>query len=231
MIEMASDKRCAKCGQVKPVEGFNKASRAKDGLRSWCKVCTNFAKAEYRKSHYEELLEAGTRYRQAHRKEDAARSGAYRKAHREELAEKAHLYCLTHPKETAEQRHVYRQAHRKELTEKWRAYCLPHREEMAKYRTAYREKNSERIRAKNARRRALKLAATVEFISPATVYARDAGRCHICGKKVDPKKWHMDHLIPLSRGGEHSYRNVAVAHPLCNNRRYNNGPAQLLLIG
>jgi 5-methylcytosine-specific restriction endonuclease McrA len=35
-------------------------------------------------------------------------------------------------------------------------------------------------------------------------------------KKVDPANWHLDHVVPLSRGGEHSYANVQVAHPFCN---------------
>ena len=28
--------------------------------------------------------------------------------------------------------------------------------------------------------------------------------------------WHVDHVYPLSRGGEHSYRNTQPAHPECN---------------
>lgn len=29
----------------------------------------------------------------------------------------------------------------------------------------------------------------------------------------------LDHVVPLARGGEHSYRNVKLAHPLCNSRK------------
>ena len=48
---------------------------------------------------------------------------------------------------------------------------------------------------------------------------RDKGFCHICGRAVFHENWHLDHIIPLSRGGEHSYRNVAVSHPVCNIRK------------
>jgi 5-methylcytosine-specific restriction endonuclease McrA len=29
----------------------------------------------------------------------------------------------------------------------------------------------------------------------------------------------MDHVVPLARGGDHLYSNVAVSHPLCNRRK------------
>lgn len=32
-------KTCTKCGETKPVEGFHKRAKSKDGLMSWCKVC------------------------------------------------------------------------------------------------------------------------------------------------------------------------------------------------
>jgi phage FluMu protein Com len=37
---MATEMRCSKCGQVKPVTDFDKHLKAKDGLRPWCKVCS-----------------------------------------------------------------------------------------------------------------------------------------------------------------------------------------------
>lgn len=62
------------------------------------------------------------------------------------------------------------------------------------------------------------------------LYKKDNGICHICGGMCD---WDdreirdgtvicgsyypsIDHVIPLSRGGEHSWKNVKLAHRLCN---------------
>ena len=40
------------------------------------------------------------------------------------------------------------------------------------------------------------------------------GLCYWCARRVlEPT---CDHLIPLSRGGEDHYENVAAAHPWCN---------------
>jgi 5-methylcytosine-specific restriction endonuclease McrA len=30
---------------------------------------------------------------------------------------------------------------------------------------------------------------------------------------------HLDHIVPLARGGEHSYANTQPAHPTCNRRK------------
>lgn len=34
-------KTCTKCSKKKPVDNFNKMTKAKDGLQSWCKQCKN----------------------------------------------------------------------------------------------------------------------------------------------------------------------------------------------
>jgi len=40
----------------------------------------------------------------------------------------------------------------------------------------------------------------------------------------------MSDAKTCTKGGEHSYRNVAVAHPACNLGRGSTGPAQLRMI-
>lgn len=51
------------------------------------------------------------------------------------------------------------------------------------------------------------------------VWSRDNGICHICNKPCDIDRWHLDHIIPLSKGGTHTYDNVAVSHVTCNIRK------------
>jgi 5-methylcytosine-specific restriction endonuclease McrA len=84
-------------------------------------------------------------------------------------------------------------------------------------------KNPEEVRAERratmAKRRARQRAAYVEHVAPAVVWERDEGICQLCGEPAEPNDWHLDHIVPLARGGEHSYQNVQVAHPLCNWRK------------
>lgn len=59
---------------------------------------------------------------------------------------------------------------------------------------------------------------------------RDGLRCKICGEMCDPNdhrwsKWFgplyptLDHVIPLSKGGGHTWDNVQVAHAICNSTK------------
>lgn len=75
----------------------------------------------------------------------------------------------------------------------------------------------------HSRRRAAKLAATVEPVDLAVVRARDRGICWICSIPVPtdlgyphPLSRSLDHIIPLAKGGTHTMNNVALAHLRCN---------------
>lgn len=67
-----------------------------------------------------------------------------------------------------------------------------------------------------ANRRAKKKDFFVEEVDRLKVWERDRGVCHICKRTCDPENWHLDHVTPIARGGQHSYANVAVSHPFCN---------------
>lgn len=71
-------------------------------------------------------------------------------------------------------------------------------------------------RSIEANRRARKMNQFIENINHKTVFIRDEGICGICENPVDENNWHLDHIIPLCKGGLHSYTNVQVAHPSCN---------------
>jgi 5-methylcytosine-specific restriction endonuclease McrA len=49
-------------------------------------------------------------------------------------------------------------------------------------------------------------------LSRRAVFARDDYRCQYCGRTADS----IDHVLPRSRGGEHSWENVAAACRACN---------------
>jgi len=76
------------------------------------------------------------------------------------------------------------------------------------------------------RRRARRIATTVEPISRPRVYDRDGWICQICCEPVDPaaaypdpRSASLDHVVPLSRGGTHTYDNVQCSHLECNVRK------------
>ena len=49
------------------------------------------------------------------------------------------------------------------------------------------------------------------------IYAKTEGRCAYCGIWIPPfSRWHMDHMLPVSRGGPHTYGNVMPSCAHCN---------------
>jgi hypothetical protein len=83
-----------------------------------------------------------------------------------------------------------------------------------------RRERSKRV-VLDAKRR-LSVRAGEDF-SRQEIFERDRWRCGLCGKRVrEDLDWpkhgapSIDHVIPLSRGGEHTRQNVQLAHLGCN---------------
>lgn len=96
--------------------------------------------------------------------------------------------------------------------------------------------------AAKKRRRALKRGATIaEPFSDSYIYQRDDWVCQICGDKTRPDYNYLhplaptiDHIVPLSRGGNHTKRNTQTSHRRCNSEKSDGtapGGDQLRLVG
>jgi len=58
------------------------------------------------------------------------------------------------------------------------------------------------------------------------VFARDGWVCQYCGAPAE----NVDHVLPKSRGGKHSWENVVAACRRCNSRKENRLPHEVGLI-
>lgn len=88
-------------------------------------------------------------------------------------------------------------------------------------------------------RRARKAKATIEHFNPTYILKRDKYICQACGVKTRPDKKpnhplypNVDHIVPLSVGGEHSKKNCRCVCTSCNSKKCNRTlNDQLLLFG
>jgi 5-methylcytosine-specific restriction endonuclease McrA len=208
-------KRCAACHTAKAFAAFGVCRRRKDGLHSYCKACRAHKNATLSPASRARKHAAQRRYELAHLAEVRAKGEAHRRRR-----------CAEHPELVKADRKRWKAQWAQRNPERARAGEKRRRDRVSPatkhaYATKWRADNPERSRLlgrkKELTRRAVKKAAFIEVVDPQVVYRRANGVCGICRVPlIDGEKWHVDHIIPLARGGVHAYSNVQLAHALCN---------------
>jgi len=136
----------------------------------------------------------------AHNENRRARGKKWKKAHRDYVKEYAAKWDRDH-RELVKERNAARDPERQ------RAYTA-----------AWRKANPEANRELWRRRRALKRGVGYEPVTAAhlkLLFEAQDGRCRYCPTLLGEDK-HLDHRIPLARGGPHSPSNVCWSCPSCN---------------
>jgi len=106
-----------------------------------------------------------------------------------------------------------------------RAWAAANPERMRVLVRAWAIANPDKRNAAWHRYNALKLGAFVENVSIKTLMERDCLVCGICELQIPTEhenrlyRASIDHIIPLSKRGEHSYANTQPAHLICNIRK------------
>lgn len=100
------------------------------------------------------------------------------------------------------------------------------------------ESSADRDRRYGYLRRAISRSAVAEKFRAAEIFERDRWRCGLCGERVRRKrKWphpesaSLDHIVPISEGGQHVRANVQLAHFRCNGRKGAGAGGQMRLFG
>ena len=141
----------------------------------------------------------------------AQASQRWRKKNPERLAEDNRNYYLANRERILVRSKEY---HARD-PERWR-------EKAREWRQANPDWKRELDRATQMRRRARKAAVTVEYVDPLHVFERDGWICQICGcdtrdkRNPAPDSPTIDHIVPISRGGPHSYANTQCLCRRCN---------------
>lgn len=137
------------------------------------------------------------------------RSKRHYQEHREENIQKAIQYHREHPEIAKKCTQNYLSKNRILLRLKGREY----------YRNNRSKEISRSIHC-NHTRRARKLAtmdnpiAIEKWID--SVRSKPFAKCHWCQSLVAGRKVHIDHVIPLSKGGPHTISNLCATCPDCN---------------
>lgn len=222
-------KHCPKCDTNLPEQAFSKDRSKPDGLCHYCKTC--------RKG-----VRKNPRFRQLSKPADYAGDLLCQKCGETKPATEFYLtrqgnwgsYCCAclagqrkawsaeHPEETKGYRaKAYKADPAKQLaaSARWRAN---NRAYFKALNGRWRAAHPENVAVMNAKVRAKRSQAPIiDRVSLNVLYKRDRGVCSLCGLHVKRTDASTDHIIPVTKGGEHSYRNTALAHRVCNARKNN----------
>lgn len=133
-------------------------------------------------------------------KEQLERAAAYRGLHKEEIR----LY-----------KKAYREKHRDRLNAESRVYRLANLDRIRERKLEWQRANPDMVRAAKARRRCVgNDGFTAENV--AALYAEQRGLCAYCQISLDSQPYHVDHVIPLCKGGGNGVDNICLACPSCN---------------
>lgn len=165
------------------------------------------ASRKYREENPERVKDAQKAYQEKHSNRLSARRRAYYNANIEREREKAR----TRARATYEARRDYMVAY-------MRAYYAANKDDFSERARAWREANPEKCKQYHVNRKAKLKKAEGSFD------AGDIGRmmesqncmCSACGADLDDTGFHVDHVVPLAKGGSNWPSNLQLLCPPCN---------------
>jgi len=200
------EKICKKCNTSKNLDEFSKHSGMSDGHLNTCKVC----KSEYDKKRREEKKdEINKKQRESYDNNIESRREANRNSY------------ARYKKKRLEKAKEYRDSHK----EYYKDYFVKHHQKM-KDDEDYNLKR--RLVKYKYRERKFDLSdgtVTVYELKELRVSQQDkCGYCNVELSSLASKDVHLDHIVPLSLGGEHSINNLVYTCASCNLRKNNTHP-------
>jgi len=182
-------KRCSKCKHEFPATPtyFHKDKKGFMGCASRCKPCARNVATDW----YLTNPEKATNTR-----------ATYRKAHREQRREYIQLHAAEYKQYNRESYHRH-STRRKQQVRRWILANPDKRKQIVTLANHRR-----RTRLRNAQ--GSHTATDIDCL-----YINQRGLCVYCGCKLN-NKYHVDHVIPLSRGGSNNPDNLVLACAHCN---------------
>jgi len=159
---------------------------------------------------------------------------SYRQANREKLKAQQKIYRQATP----EKQRAYSETFYRNNKDKKKAYYLRHLDKIKARNRAYHLAHPDKKQICNRKYIASKRGVQHKAYATNYIFERDNWTCQICGRKINRRlKWpnplskSIDHIVPLSRGGNDSPVNVQATHLRCNLGKNATNKGQLRLFG
>lgn len=224
MTDIIPQRTCTKCKQSFPqtLEFFSPdKSNKKIGLKASCKRCQCESALRHYEANRQKVLDRLKKHRvdnpevyaerekqryQNNPEREKARWADYRQRNHETVLARTQDWRRRNPNHIKAYSRKYHQDHLEVQRAKSRDYYRAHYEERILYSKSHTAK------------RRLQEKAQGDGYTAADVrlqHLSQHGKCWHCFKPVG-KRYHIDHLIPLKKGGKHDASNIVISCPLCN---------------
>lgn len=203
-------KPCIKCGTEKQPEEFAKDRKAANGLQSACRACQ---RAHYLANKEKLLAQSRARYLKNGEKL-RAQNAAWKIKNKAKHLQQARDWYAANPERARAAR---------------AAWSAANRERKNAIRSAWYAANPGLRRTYKLNRRARELYSGGELSKGlgAKLFALQKGKCACCGKRLG-KPYHMDHIVPLARGGLNIDSNIQLLRPECNMSKGKKEPIEFM---
>jgi hypothetical protein len=197
---MQESKTCTKCRQIKSLDNFsrhNGRKSAKSGYRATCKQCQVADNRSYRSRNREKVNQAKRKYSEANKEQKSESDKKYREANKKKIAKRNKTWRTNNYEHTREKSLEWRTRNkkRKAITDK-----------------AWAQNNKENVRNISMRRRARLAENGIFSVTKKDIVNLLNKGCSYCGRPAE----HVDHIVPIVRGGTHSIGNLTGACASCN---------------
>jgi len=192
-------------------------------LRKECKSCVNEKRRAKRKENPEFFKQKDKENYIKHQEARKAAAKVYIIKNKDKVMKRKKEYYNANKEVLAEKHKQYYQDNKQELIEKNKSYYQNNKESILAKKKRYRASEQGRLVIRNNRNkyRALKSASSDGSVTTEALLdlaSKQNYKCAYCGCDIDIKEptSHLDHVLPLSKGGTHSITNVVWACAPCN---------------
>lgn len=226
-------KTCSKCRQTKLIGCFSKHNgkkASKSGYRSSCKTCDVEYNKLYRERNREKVNDKKRAWSKANRHLLRPNEAVYRETNRARLRQyqatwrennlesiKAHRkeYLIKNRERKKLLDKLWAQSNKDKVNAASRRYRANNPEKVAHIKKVQAMRHPETLKNNQLRRRARIADNGVYLVTKKDIARIIAQACVYCGAKAE----HIDHVIPIAKGGAHKVGNLVAACQSCNQRK------------
>ena len=223
---------CKRCGEAKQLSEYYRSGSAYDKT---CKQCRCEQVAAWRSANQEHVCAYEKQYTDRRRVNHKAWCEANKERRREQLRRyhAENKDAINERRRNAPALKAYHEKNKGRIAERKRKYYEENREHHLSVVRSWSKENPDKRRASRHRRRTNELTSGENFTSADLSAIRAAqtdskGRliCWRCGKPIKGTP-HLDHWIPLAKGGSNGPGNLHYMHAHCNVSKSDKLPAEI----